>query len=88
MRIPAPAYIHHYYSHLGLATNDMTFSNRFLKLAAQTKDPVERMKHVISFYIACHFINPTLVGCRIPLNPILGETYQMELLTGEMMYCE
>jgi hypothetical protein len=35
-----------------------------------------------------HFINPTLVQCRIPLVPILGETYQLEMATGEKLYIE
>ena len=46
------------------------------------------MKHVIKFYIASHFVNPSLCGARIPLVPILGETYQVENETGERMYLE
>jgi len=86
-KIPSPSYIHHYISHHGLVKNDMTHVN-FLNKAAATSDSVERMQHVISWFIANHFINPTLMQCRIPLNPILGETYQMEMPTGEKIYCE
>jgi len=34
------------------------------------------------------FINPTLIQCRVPLNPILGETYQADMPTGEKLYVE
>ena len=46
------------------------------------------MKHIVTFYVAAHFINPTLIQCRIPLNPIIGETYQREMPTGEKLYME
>ena len=46
------------------------------------------MKYIIAFYISSHYINPTLIQCRVPLNPILGETYQREMPTGEKFYAE
>ena len=49
--IPAPAYIHHYTSHLNLEQNDLT-QCRFLLKAAAESDPVERMKHILTFYIS------------------------------------
>jgi len=55
--------------------NDLSYCNKWLKLAAKDSDPVERMKKIVAFYVSPHFINPTLIQCRIPLNPILGETY-------------
>lgn len=74
-RTPAPAYLHHYFSQLAIVKNDVSYCRRHLKTAAKIDDPVERMKHIVTFYIAAHFINPTLIQCRIPLNPIIGETY-------------
>lgn len=59
-----------------------------LKKASQTKDPIQRMKHLIKFLIAPNFINPTLCGARIPINPILGETYQREMPDGTKLYME
>lgn len=46
------------------------------------------MKHVIKFYVAPNFINPTLTSCRVPMNPILGETYQREMEDGTKFYAE
>ena len=53
--------------------------------AALTRDPVERMKHVItasiSFLYPCH-------SWGKPLNPILGETYQAYLPDGSLVSVE
>jgi hypothetical protein len=57
----------------------------FLNAAALTKDPIERMKLVISASLA--WIYPTHTFDK-PLNPVLGETYQGELLDGTKIYCE
>jgi hypothetical protein len=46
------------------------------------------MKLVLKFYLSQQFYNPTLLQCRAPLNPILGETYQREMATGEKFYAE
>lgn len=46
------------------------------------------MKHVIKFYIQVQFVNPSLCEARIPLVPILGETYQAETDSGERLYLE
>ena len=86
-KTPAPSFLHHNYSHLAVMKNDCTYLH-FLKKAADTDDVLQRMKYIIAFYISSHFINPTLIQCRIPLNPILGETYQREMPTGEKFYCE
>ena len=85
--VPAPAYMHHYLSQQALHANDMSFCQE-LKKAANTKDPVQRLKHITKFFVAPNFINPTLCGCRIPINPILGETYQREMSDGTKFYAE
>lgn len=46
------------------------------------------MKLVAMFGIAAHSLNPSIVQCRVPINPILGETLQRELETGERFYAE
>ena len=51
-------------------------------------DPLDRMKQVVKFFVASNFINQTLANCKVPLNPILGETLQREMATGERLYCE
>ena len=87
-RTPAPAYLHHYFSQLIIVKNNLSYCRQHLKAAANIDDPVERMKHIVTYYVAAHFINPTLIQCRIPLNPIIGETYQREMPTGEKLYME
>ena len=56
-----------------------------MNVAAQTKDPVERMKHVmvtsLSFVHPCHIFDK-------PLNPILGETFQGYLADGSVVCME
>ena len=42
--------------------------------AALAKDPVERMKYCMLFFISSNFVAPTLLKCKAPLNPIIGET--------------
>jgi hypothetical protein len=73
-RIPAASQIHHYFDHLNMVKNDLSYCG-MLAEASRCEDPIERMKLVITSYIASHFINPTLIQCRIPLNAILGETF-------------
>ena len=51
----------------------MTFSPYLMK-AANESDSVERMKWIIAYYVAGHYINPTIMQSKVPLNPILGET--------------
>jgi len=60
-------------SHLNLQQSDMTFSPYLMK-AANESDSVERMKWIIAYYVAGHYINPTIMQSKVPLNPILGET--------------
>jgi hypothetical protein len=79
--------MHHYYSFLAILKNDMTFC-RTIKEAAHTIDPLARMKTIVKYYVQTQFINPTLCQCRVPLTPIIGETYQREMPTGEKLYVE
>ena len=86
-RIPAPAYIHSSYTTLELQGNDMRFCS-YLRKAQQCTDPIERLKNIVVFSVACNYINPTLNQCLVPLNPIIGETLQREMPTGETFFAE
>jgi hypothetical protein len=44
-----------------MIANDLTMSAKYLNKAAETKDPLERMKLMVANYIAPQFINPTLI---------------------------
>ncbi|KAL6050876.1 Oxysterol-binding protein 4 [Balamuthia mandrillaris] len=57
----------------------------FLNKAAQTTDPVERLKLVVTFTIA-GFHN-TCGGYK-PFNPILGETFQAQFEDGTEVFAE
>lgn len=84
---PAPSYIHHYVSQIGILKND--FSNaRYLYDAAKLTDARARMKEVLRFALSTNWINPTLIGLRAPLTPIMGETYQREMEDGTRFYVE
>eukprot|EP00184_Porphyridium_aerugineum_P000188 CAMPEP_0184693448 /NCGR_PEP_ID=MMETSP0313-20130426/1669_1 /TAXON_ID=2792 /ORGANISM="Porphyridium aerugineum, Strain SAG 1380-2" /LENGTH=440 /DNA_ID=CAMNT_0027151531 /DNA_START=135 /DNA_END=1457 /DNA_ORIENTATION=- len=51
-----------------------------LQKAAQMKEnPVERLKYVIAFYVSGFHATS---GIRKPLNPLLGETLQLDFLSG------
>ena len=71
---PSPAYLHHYMSQLGLMKNDCSYTKPLYEAAACT-EPIKRMTAVLKFCIATNWVNPTLLGCRAPLTPIIGETY-------------
>ena len=46
-KTPAPAYVHHPYSQLGLLKNDMSWVST-LKKASKCTDPVKRMKLAVT----------------------------------------
>ena len=73
-RSPSPAYIHYPKSFLQTAAYDLSYCSTFMAKAALESDPVERLKLVIATYIGGQHINPSLIGLRAPLNPVLGET--------------
>ena len=57
----------------------------YMNAAAQTSDPVERMKFVITTSLS--FVQPSHIFDK-PLNPILGETFQGYLIDGSHVYME
>eukprot|EP00744_Colponema_vietnamica_P003704 GILI01005632.1.p1 GENE.GILI01005632.1~~GILI01005632.1.p1 ORF type:complete len:411 (+),score=94.72 GILI01005632.1:79-1233(+) len=88
MKISRPARISHASSYLEAVAKDFRYIPVFLKRAAQTSDPVERMKLVITLVLAGLHINATSCRTKAPLNPILGETYQAGFADGTSIYCE
>jgi len=57
LKTPAPAYMHYPRTYLESAAIDCSFASTFLSKAAETTDPVERMKNIVCFYIAGNHIN-------------------------------
>lgn len=74
-----------YNSILQTVTTMATITSHFYTLAAQSTDPIERMKLVITGSIA--YLEPTHHWNK-PLNPILGETYQAQSPDGSRYYME
>jgi hypothetical protein len=56
---PAPAYIHYPRTYLEGACMDLSYSQKYLTLAAQTEDPIERLKNIICMYVGGQHINPS-----------------------------
>ena len=57
----------------------------YMTAAALTSDPVERMKHLMTFSISYCYSAHTF---EKPLNPILGETYQARMEDGTEILLE
>lgn len=71
-------------SYLELATDGWCYTS-FLNKAAEEKDPVQRLKYVISFAIAG--LSNTCTPKK-PFNPILGETFEATFEDGTEVFCE
>lgn len=74
LKTPSPARIHTHQSLLQLTAFDFGYFGTHLLRAAQTTDPVDRLKWVAAFLMGGQIKSSSWIGCRIPLNPILGET--------------
>jgi hypothetical protein len=57
----------------------------FMNRASTSKDPVERMRLIMTWNIACQH---TMSGFLKPFNPVIGETYQGCLSDGTMIFVE
>lgn len=88
LKVAAPAYVHVERTYVEGAAADLIWSSRFLTKAAECVDPIERLKYVITSYLAGNHISPSYSQCRAPLNPILGETCQRVLPDGSKFYGE
>lgn len=87
-KFAAPAKFHIGYTHLQLNAYGTCLCATHLLNAAQAETPLERLKWVIGYYVGGQHRSAALVGARIPFNPILGETLQLEGPNGEMFYGE
>ncbi|KAL3130634.1 hypothetical protein ABBQ38_008026 [Trebouxia sp. C0009 RCD-2024] len=59
---------------------------KYIAQAADTVDPVKRMRLVITWFVAG--LQHVFQSWRKPFNPILGETWQAQLSDGTVMYME
>mmetsp|Transcript_89282 Transcript_89282/g.133859 ORF Transcript_89282/g.133859 Transcript_89282/m.133859 type:complete len:435 (-) Transcript_89282:168-1472(-) len=62
------------------------FTHLYLPRAAASSDPVERMKNVVSCFVSAMTL--TCGNFLKPLNPILGETLQVDYGDGSKLYME
>lgn len=62
-----------------------TFAPKFLRMAAETNDHLERLKLTIAFAMSSIYM---CVGQDKPFNPLLGETHQGAYPDGTKFYCE
>eukprot|EP01087_Luapelamoeba_hula_P013720 TRINITY_DN3940_c0_g1_i1.p1 TRINITY_DN3940_c0_g1~~TRINITY_DN3940_c0_g1_i1.p1 ORF type:complete len:369 (-),score=56.19 TRINITY_DN3940_c0_g1_i1:641-1747(-) len=83
--VSMPVYIFEPRSFIERLADGFSFAPKFLQKAAEQTDPVERMKWVITFYLAGIHLTATQ---KKPFNPILGETYQGQFPDGTAVYCE
>jgi len=87
LKISRPAIISYPKTYLECIAGDFVYTD-LLDKAAEAKDPIERLKYVVAFYIAGLHVNPIEMGSNGPLNPILGETYYAEKETGTKIWLE
>jgi hypothetical protein len=64
----------HASTYLDQFLNDYTYFPRFMKEVCDTKDNVEKIKNVVTGILAGLHVGQHVIGCLLPLNPILGET--------------
>jgi hypothetical protein len=58
LKTPAPAYIHVERTYVEGAAADLIWSSKYLTKAAETDDPIERLKLVVTSYLAGNHISP------------------------------
>jgi len=59
LRTPAPAYVHVERTYVEGAAADLIWSSKYLTKAAETADPIERLRLVVTSYLAGNHISPT-----------------------------
>jgi hypothetical protein len=59
LKIPGPAFMHVDRTYVEGAAADLAWSSKYLTLAAETIDPIERLKLVITSYLAGNHISPS-----------------------------
>jgi hypothetical protein len=85
-KIPLPIQLFEPESFLQRLAKQYMFAHKYLTAASQATDPVERLQHVMVWWVA----GMNLMGeqFRKPFNPILGETYQCIYEDGSMGFFE
>jgi len=84
-RIAIPIYIAEPRSYLQMVADGWCYGPVYLQKAAETNDPIERMKNVVTFAIAG--LSNTCTAKK-PLNPLLGETFEATFADGTEIFCE
>ena len=72
---PSPSFIIHPTTNQISLKNDLSFCQTTLKRAAKCTDPLGRMKLIATWYVSMWWMNPSIIQQRVPINPIIGETY-------------
>jgi len=85
INVTMPARIFEPRSYLQRIADGWCYAPIYLTQAAMTPDPLDRMKHVITFAIAG--LSNTCTQKK-PFNPILGETFQATYEDGAYVYTE
>jgi len=84
-KVATPVHIAEPRSYLERICDGWCYAPIYLKQAAMSDDPVERLKNVITFAVA-GFSNTCTA--KKPFNPIIGETYEATLEDGSEVFCE
>lgn len=71
---------------LEVASCQAQYFHAFLPRAADCKDPVERMKLIVACFVSSQIL--TSANFMKPLNPVLGETLQVDFSDGSKAYLE
>lgn len=58
LKLSAPAFVHCPKTYLDCAALDLTFSSRYLTQAAETSDPIMRLKLITCMYVGGHYLSP------------------------------
>jgi len=87
VRFSRPARVSYEKSFLQALAGDYYYTH-FMDLAAETKDPVERIKYVTAFMMSGIHKSPAEFLYKGPMNPVLGETYEARKADGTRLYCE
>jgi len=58
LKTAAPAYVHFPRTYLEGAALDLSYSSKYLTRAAETEDPMERLKLIVCMYVGGHHLNP------------------------------
>ena len=85
--VSTPARLHIDKSSLQMLQLSHCFAANYKK-AALTKDPIERLKIVAAGILGGTYYSMAILKAKAPLNPILGETLQGELMDGTKFYGE